>query len=104
MSIKKCFLTILSLFQEREKYSQAVIKYQKDLQEMQSQVVEESQCKVRLQMELDSKDSEIEQLQRKLTSMSSETASLSSADNDTDDLCPGNFSVHLRFMQLSSLL
>lgn len=62
---------------------------------MQSQLVEEGQFKVRLQMELDSKDSEIEQLQRKLTSMSSETASLSSADNDTDDLCPGEILVNL---------
>lgn len=79
------------LSQEREKYSQAVTKYQKELQEMQSQLVEEGQLKVRLQMELDSKDSEIEQLQGKLASMSSETASLSSADNDTDDLCAGNF-------------
>lgn len=63
---------------------------------MQSQLVEEGQFKVRLQMELDSKDSEIEQLQRKLTSMSSETASLSSADNDTDDLCPGEILVNLK--------
>lgn len=36
-------------------------------------------------MELDSKDSEIEQLQMKLASMNSETASLSSADNEGDD-------------------
>ncbi|XP_034235222.1 rho-associated protein kinase 2 isoform X1 [Thrips palmi] len=85
---KECRKLQQELTQEREKYSQAVIKYQKDLQEMQSQLVEEGQFKVRLQMELDSKDSEIEQLQGKLTSISSETASLSSADNDTDDLCP----------------
>lgn len=39
----------------------------------------------RLQMELDSKDSEIEQLQMKLATLNSETASLSSADNDGDD-------------------
>lgn len=67
---------------------------------MQSQLVEEGQFKVRLQMELDSKDSEIEQLQGKLASMSSETASLSSADNDTDDLCPGNsqFIIYCKFL------
>lgn len=37
-------------------------------------------------MELDSKDSEIEQLQGKLTTLGSETASLSSADNDDIDV------------------
>lgn len=36
-------------------------------------------------MELDSKDSEIEQLHMKLSSLNSETASLSSIDNDADD-------------------
>lgn len=36
-------------------------------------------------MELDSKDSEIEQLQMKLTAMNTETASLSSADNEGDE-------------------
>lgn len=37
-------------------------------------------------MELDSKDSEIEQLQMKLAAMNSETASLSSADNENDEI------------------
>jgi len=41
--------------------------------------------RVRLQMELDSKDSEIEQLQVKLASLSSETASLSSGGAENDD-------------------
>lgn len=61
-------------------------KWQKELQELQSQVVEENASKLRLQMELDSKDSEIEQLQGKLTNLGSETASLSSADNDEVDI------------------
>lgn len=85
---KECRKLQQELTQEREKYSQSVTKYQKELQEMQSNLVEEGQTKVRLQMELDSKDSEIEQLQGKLASMTSETASLSSADNDTDELSP----------------
>jgi len=63
-----------------------VTKWQKEVQELQSQVVEENASKLRLQMELDSKDSEIEQLQGKITSLSSETASLSSADNDDIDI------------------
>lgn len=61
-------------------------KWQKELQELQSQVVEENASKLKLQMELDSKDSEIEQLQGKLTTLGSETGSLSSADNDDIDI------------------
>ena len=62
-------------------------KFQKEIQELQSQVIDESQMKVRLQMEVDSKDSEIEQLQSRLALLSSETASLSSggAENENDD-------------------
>lgn len=37
-------------------------------------------------MELDSKDSEIEQLLGRLATLGSETASLSSADNDNDEI------------------
>jgi len=44
--------------------------------------VEENQAKLRLQMELDSKDSEIETLQMKIASLNSETASVSSIEND----------------------
>lgn len=36
-------------------------------------------------MEVDSKDAEIEQLQMKLSSLTTETASLSSAENDPED-------------------
>lgn len=44
--------------------------------------MEENQGKLRLQMELDSKDSEIETLQMKIASLNSETASVSSIEND----------------------
>lgn len=91
--------------QEREKYNQLLLKYQ----DLQSQVIEDShvsfqlfclkhphwwlydvviyflllllQTKQKLQMEIDCKATEIEQLQSKLN----ETASLSSADNDPED-------------------
>lgn len=82
---KDCRKLEQELKQEREKYSQLSAKWQKDLQDLQGQVIEETQTKLRLQMELDSKDSEIEQLQMKLATMNSETASLSSADNDGDE-------------------
>lgn len=64
------------------------MKWQKEVQELQAQVVEENASKLRLQMELDSKDSEIEQLQGRLAIMGSETASLSSADNENDEMYP----------------
>ncbi|XP_046999282.1 rho-associated protein kinase 2 isoform X1 [Schistocerca americana] len=81
---KECRKLQQELTQERDKYSQMVAKWQKDMQELQAQLQEENTLKIRLQMELDSKDSEIEQLHVKLASLSSETASLSSADNDDD--------------------
>ncbi|XP_037919089.1 rho-associated protein kinase 1 isoform X2 [Hermetia illucens] len=65
------------LTQEREKYTQLLLKFQ----DMQSQFAEECNAKTKLQMEVDCKDTQIEQLQSKLN----ETASLSSADNDTED-------------------
>jgi Rho-associated protein kinase 2 len=63
-----------------------VVKFQKESQDLQAQLVDENSAKVRLQMEVDSKDSEIEQLQQKLAMLCSETASLSSADNENEDL------------------
>ncbi|XP_065365808.1 rho-associated protein kinase 1 isoform X2 [Calliphora vicina] len=63
--------------QEREKYNQLLLKHQ----DLQSQVIEDSHIKQKLQMEIDCKATEIEQLQSKLN----ETASLSSADNDPED-------------------
>ncbi|XP_048508701.1 rho-associated protein kinase 2 isoform X2 [Athalia rosae] len=82
---KDCRKLQQELTQEREKYSQLAAKWQKDLQDLQAQLVEENQAKLRLQMELDSKDSEIETLQMKIASINSETASLSSAENDGED-------------------
>jgi oligoribonuclease NrnB/cAMP/cGMP phosphodiesterase (DHH superfamily) len=51
---------------ERENYNQMVARFQKELSEMQAILYDESQLKVKLQMELDSKDAEIEQLRQKL--------------------------------------
>ncbi|KYN34642.1 Rho-associated protein kinase 2 [Trachymyrmex septentrionalis] len=79
---KDCRRLQQELTQEREKYGQLAAKWQKDLQDLQAQLVEENQGKLRLQMELDSKDSEIETLQMKIASLNSETASVSSIEND----------------------
>ncbi|KAJ8687284.1 hypothetical protein QAD02_023078 [Eretmocerus hayati] len=82
---KDCRKLQLELTLEKEKYSQLSDKLQKEVQDLQAQLVEENQAKLRLQMELDSKDSEIETLQMKITLMNSETASVSSIENDGED-------------------
>lgn len=74
------------LSQEKDKYNQMITNFHKNVQDINVQLNEEIAAKQRLQMELDSKDAEIEQLQLKLSALNSETASLSSADNDGDEL------------------
>ncbi|KAI4464751.1 myotonic dystrophy s/t kinase-related [Holotrichia oblita] len=60
-------------------------KLQQRIHDLNCQLNDENNARQRLQMELDSKDSEIEQLQMKLSTLTCDTASLSSADNDADD-------------------
>ncbi|XP_070506740.1 rho-associated protein kinase 2 isoform X4 [Chironomus tepperi] len=67
----------LELTQERDKFNQLMLKYQ----DIQNQLLEERQLKMKLQMENDCKATEIEHLTMKLN----ETASLSSADNDPSE-------------------
>uniref|UniRef100_A0AAR2LM38 non-specific serine/threonine protein kinase n=1 Tax=Pygocentrus nattereri TaxID=42514 RepID=A0AAR2LM38_PYGNA len=59
----------LELNQEKEKFNHMAIKYQKELGEMQAQLVEESTYRNELQMQLDSKESDIEQLREKLNDL-----------------------------------
>ncbi|KAF7268408.1 hypothetical protein GWI33_018469 [Rhynchophorus ferrugineus] len=86
------------LSQEKEKYNQIIAGYLKTIQDLNVQCNEELMSKQRLQMELDSKGAEIEQLQMKLAAMNSETASLSSADNDgeLDPVTEGWLSIPLK--------
>ncbi|XP_048354650.1 rho-associated protein kinase 2 [Sphaerodactylus townsendi] len=56
----------MELKSEREKLTQMMIKYQKEINEMQAQIADESQVRIELQMALDSKDSDIEQLRSQL--------------------------------------
>ncbi|KAG7455327.1 hypothetical protein MATL_G00255240 [Megalops atlanticus] len=56
----------LELNQEKEKFNHMAIKYQKELSELQAQLAEESR---ELQMQLDSKESDIEQLREKLNDL-----------------------------------
>ncbi|KAB5517216.1 hypothetical protein PHYPO_G00187160 [Pangasianodon hypophthalmus] len=83
----------LELRSEREKLNSTIIKYQKEISEMQALITDESQMRVELQMALDSKDSDIERLRSQLTSLSIhslDTTSISSMGNeqDTDEPYP----------------
>uniref|UniRef100_A0A8C3PYU6 Rho-associated protein kinase n=1 Tax=Chrysolophus pictus TaxID=9089 RepID=A0A8C3PYU6_CHRPC len=82
----------LELNQEKEKFNQMVVKYQKELNEMQAQLAEESTYRNELQMQLDSKESDIEQLRRKILDLQQgmDSTSVSSLQPDEID---GNLSV-----------
>ncbi|KAM3861437.1 rho-associated protein kinase 2-like [Diretmus argenteus] len=82
----------LELRSEKEKLNSTIIKYQKELNEMQALIADESQVRLELQMALDSKDSDIEQLRCQITSLSVhslDSTSISSGnDLDMDDGYP----------------
>uniref|UniRef100_A0A8C8DSR7 Rho-associated protein kinase 1 n=1 Tax=Oryzias sinensis TaxID=183150 RepID=A0A8C8DSR7_9TELE len=59
----------LELNQEKDKFNHMAIKYQKELNEMQAQLSDESLYRNELQMQLASKESDIEQLREKLNDM-----------------------------------
>uniref|UniRef100_A0A8C8LN59 Rho-associated protein kinase n=1 Tax=Oncorhynchus tshawytscha TaxID=74940 RepID=A0A8C8LN59_ONCTS len=94
----------LELRSEKEKLNSTIIKYQREINDMQAQIADESQVRIELQMALDSKDSDIEQLHNLLSSAnvsSLESASLSSGpDFDADDAYTGkeDVSVHSNTM------
>ncbi|KAM8952509.1 rho-associated protein kinase 2 isoform 3-T3 [Pelodytes ibericus] len=76
----------LELKSEREKLTHLVIKYQKEMNEMQAQIADENQFRVELQMALDSKDSDIEQLRSQLQTITIglDSTSIGSGHGDTD--------------------
>uniref|UniRef100_A0A8B9SKP9 Rho-associated protein kinase 1 n=1 Tax=Anas platyrhynchos TaxID=8839 RepID=A0A8B9SKP9_ANAPL len=82
----------LELNQEKEKFNQMVVKYQKEVNEMQAQLAEESTYRNELQMQLDSKESDIEQLRRKILDLQQGMDSTSVASLQTDET-DGNLSV-----------
>ncbi|KAG7281263.1 hypothetical protein CRUP_019788 [Coryphaenoides rupestris] len=79
----------LELRSEKEKLNSTIIKYQREVNDAQAQIADESQMRIELQMALDSKDSDIEQLRNLLQSLnvqSMDSASLCSGpEMDTDD-------------------
>ncbi|XP_029903090.1 rho-associated protein kinase 2-like isoform X1 [Myripristis murdjan] len=84
----------LELRSEKEKLNSTIIKYQRELNEMQALIADESQVRLELQMALDSKDSDIEQLRCQLSSLSVhslDSTSISSGnDLDMDDGYPAD--------------
>ncbi|XP_010187145.1 PREDICTED: rho-associated protein kinase 1 [Mesitornis unicolor] len=81
----------LELNQEKEKFNQMVVKYQKEVNEMQAQLAEESTYRNELQMQLDSKESDIEQLRRKILDLQQGMDSTSVASLPPDET-DGNLS------------
>uniref|UniRef100_A0A7N6BU77 Rho-associated protein kinase 1 n=1 Tax=Anabas testudineus TaxID=64144 RepID=A0A7N6BU77_ANATE len=75
------------LNQEKEKFNHMAIKYQKELSEMQAQLAEESAYRTELQMQLDSKESDIEQLREKLNDLQQrmDNSSVTSLQTDETD-------------------
>uniref|UniRef100_A0A672IJU7 non-specific serine/threonine protein kinase n=1 Tax=Salarias fasciatus TaxID=181472 RepID=A0A672IJU7_SALFA len=71
---------------EKQKLNSTIHKYQKELTEMQALIAEENQVRLELQMALDSKDSDLEQLRCQLTSLSvhSLDSTTISRSNDLD--------------------
>merc|ERR1719384_2004406 len=63
---------------EKEKFNQMVGKNQADIQNLQATLYEESQARLKLSMELDTKESEVENLQLKLSHINLDAESISS--------------------------
>ena len=81
---------------EKDKFNQMAAKYQKDMQDLQATLYEESQSKLKMSMELDTKESELESLQNKLAHFNIDTASLSSGtENDLDNAADPSSSANL---------
>ncbi|XP_051768688.1 rho-associated protein kinase 1 isoform X2 [Ctenopharyngodon idella] len=76
----------LELNQEKEKFNHMAIKYQKELNEMQAQLAEESTYRNELQMQLDSKESDIEQLREKLNDLQLRVDNSSVTSLQTDEM------------------
>ncbi|XP_063075400.1 rho-associated protein kinase 1 isoform X2 [Engraulis encrasicolus] len=75
------------LNQEKDKFNHMAIKYQKELSEMQAQLAEESTYRNELQMQLDSKESDIEQLRERLNDLQlrMDNSSVTSLQTDETD-------------------
>uniref|UniRef100_A0A3B3D5G9 non-specific serine/threonine protein kinase n=1 Tax=Oryzias melastigma TaxID=30732 RepID=A0A3B3D5G9_ORYME len=69
---------------EKEKLDTTIIKYQKDLNDMQALIAEESQARMELKLALDSKDCDIERLRSQITSLSIHSLDTTSISSGND--------------------
>ncbi|KAK5610259.1 Rho-associated protein kinase 2 [Crenichthys baileyi] len=76
----------LELKAERQNLNSIIIKYQKELDDMQAMMVEENHLRQELQMALDSKDSDIEQLRCQVTSLSVHSLDTRDSISSANDL------------------
>ncbi|XP_029640242.1 rho-associated protein kinase 2 isoform X1 [Octopus sinensis] len=96
---KECRRLQQELTMEREKYTKMVEKFQRDISDMTAQMNDEIQAKSKLQMELDAKDSEIEQLQQKLANPDNTSVNSGSVeefgaeDGLTDNVMEGRLAI-----------
>uniref|UniRef100_A0A1A8GU87 Rho-associated protein kinase n=1 Tax=Nothobranchius korthausae TaxID=1143690 RepID=A0A1A8GU87_9TELE len=77
----------LELNQEKEKFNRLVVKHQKELDEMLAQLAEEFTYRNELQMQLDSKESDIEMFRERLNDLQQrmENSSVTSLQTDETD-------------------
>ncbi|KAM4713160.1 rho-associated protein kinase 2-like isoform 2-T4 [Anableps anableps] len=74
----------LELKAERQNLNSIIFKYQKELDDMQAMVVEETHMRQELQMALDSKDSDIEKLRCQITNLSIHSLDSTSISSGND--------------------
>ncbi|CAB1424559.1 unnamed protein product [Pleuronectes platessa] len=74
----------LELRTEKEKLNSTIIRYQREMTDMQAMIAEENQVRLELQMTLDSKDSDIEQLRCQITSLSVHSLDSTSISSGND--------------------
>ncbi|XP_013999399.1 rho-associated protein kinase 2 isoform X2 [Salmo salar] len=92
----------LELRSEKEKLNSTIIKYQKEINDMQAVILDESQVHMELQMALDSKDSDIEQLRCQLISLSVTSMDSTSISSGNDlDMDDSGYPVHITHSQTS---
>jgi len=80
---KECRRLKHELSTEKEKFNHMVEKNQADIQNLQATLYEESQARLKLSMELDTKESEVENLQMKLSHLNLDAESISSVVSET---------------------
>ncbi|KAG7239686.1 hypothetical protein INR49_028622 [Caranx melampygus] len=85
----------LELRAEKEKLNSTIIKYQREMMDMQALIAEENQVRLELQMALDSKDSDLEQLRCQLTSLSVHSLDSTSISSGNDLDVGEGYPVHI---------